>query len=310
MGDLWNVILLDPLLNGLIVISRAFFDNFGIAIIILTVIVRLLTLPLTLRQLKVSKVMAELQPRMKELQKKHGKEKEKLSSETMKLYKEYGVNPMGCILPMVIQFPIWIALYQSIMLALAATPEALFDLSSHLYPWSLVHSAVPLANQWLWLDLSKPDPVFVMPVLVAASMWVQQKMMTIPSPDPSQSQMNTMMQTMMPLMFGFLTLSFPSGLAIYWVASNIIGIVIQYFVTGWGTLKIPTKIPTPWVRTPQPAKAPAAATPTSTPAVVEKREQDGTTGDKRQDGRRSNRTRPTTTRGQPRPDRNRSRKQR
>ncbi len=305
MGELWNLILLDPLLNGLIVISRAFFDNFGIAIIILTVIVRLITIPLTLRQLRVSKVMAELQPRMKELQKKYSKEKEKMSSETMKLYKEYGVNPLGCVLPMVIQFPIWIALYQSIMLALAATPEALFDLSGHLYPWSVVHSAVPLANQWLWLDLGRPDPYFVMPVLVAASMWVQQKMMTMPSMDPSQSQMNTMMGTMMPLLFGFMTLSFPSGLAIYWVASNIIGIVIQYFVTGWGALKIPT----PWVRSPQTRKAPAAVTPAPTATVVEKREQDGTTGDKRQDSRRGHRTRPATTRSKPRSGRNRGPKQ-
>lgn len=305
-GDIWNLILLDPMLNGLIVISRAFLDNFGVSIVILTIIVRLVTLPLTLRQLRVSKVMAEIQPRMKELQKKYGKEKEKLSSETMKLYKEYGVNPLGCVLPMVIQFPIWIALYQSIMLALAATPEALFDLSGHLYPWPLVHSAVPLANQWLWLDLGKPDPIFIMPVLVAGSMWVQQKMMTIPSPDPSQSQMNTMMQTMMPLLFGFFTLSFPSGLALYWVASNIIGIVIQYFVTGWGALKIPT----PWVRTPRPAKSPPEVIPAPAATVVEKRKQDGTTGDKRQDGRRSDGTRPPATRGKPRPDRNRGRKQR
>ncbi len=304
MGDIWNLILLNPLLNGLIVIARGFFDNFGIAIIILTLIVRLATLPLTLRQLKVSKVMAELQPKMKELQQKYGKEKEKLSSETMKLYKEYGVNPLGCVLPMVIQFPIWIALYQSIMLALASTPEALLSLSGHLYPWPLVHSAVPLANHWLWLDLSKPDPIYVLPVLVAGSMWVQQKMMTMPSMDPSQSQMNTMMQTMMPLMFGFLTLSFPSGLAIYWVATNIIGIIIQYFVTGWGSLRVPT----PWRRAPQPGRAPAAVTPSATPTVVEKRKQDAKTGDKRQDGGRGHGTRPATTRSKPRSDRNRDRK--
>ena len=159
----------------------------------------------------------------------------------MKLYKEAGINPLGCIWPMLIQLPIWIAVYQSIIRALAATPENLLDLSRHLYPWAIVTQSIPLNEQFLWLQLSKPDPYLIMAILVGGTMWIQQKMVTAPSADPKQRSMTQMTTVMMPLMFGMITMSFPSGLALYWVVSNIIGIVIQYFVTGgWGYLITPS----------------------------------------------------------------------
>ena len=181
--------------------------------------------------------MSTLQPKIKELQNKYGKDREKLSQETMKLYKEHGVNPVGCAIPTLLQFPIWIGLYQSIIAALGDRPEGMVSLSQHLYPaLDAITRALPLENHFLWMNLANPDTTYILPVLVTASTWIQQKMMATPATDPSQKQMNSMMQTMMPLLFGFMTLQFASGLAVYWIASNLISVVIQYFVTGWGGL--------------------------------------------------------------------------
>jgi YidC/Oxa1 family membrane protein insertase len=234
--DFWNIVLLQPMLNFLIVLSNVFFHNFGIAIIVLVIIVRLLMLPVTLKQLHSTKAMSSLQPKLQEMQKKYGGDRAKLQQEMSKVYKESGVNPMGCLWPMLIQFPIWIALYQSILKALAATPEDLMGLSDRLYSSSYIIGAVPLNERFLWLNLGQPDKYYIMAILVAASMWVLQKMSTVPTSDPKQQSMNNMLVWLMPLMFGFFTISFPSGLAVFWIASNIIGIITQYFITGWGTL--------------------------------------------------------------------------
>jgi YidC/Oxa1 family membrane protein insertase len=184
--------------------------------------------------------MQLLQPRIQELQKKYAKDQRKLQQEMMKVYKEAGINPLGCLWPMLIQLPIWIALYQSIMQAMAATPESLLSLSQHLYHWAAVGQAVPLNDHFLWLRLSQNGDI-ILAVLVGGTMWIQQKMVTPPPADPRQQTMTSMTTLMMPLMFGFFTLSFPSGLALYWVVSNIIGIIIQYFVSGgWGYLRAPS----------------------------------------------------------------------
>jgi YidC/Oxa1 family membrane protein insertase len=241
MTDLWYLIIVDPMLNGLISISALLPKQvqFGLAIILLTIIVRLVLLPVSLRQLKSTKAMQSLQPKMQEIQKKYSKNKQKLQQETMKLYRESGVNPVGCMGPMLIQFPVWIALYQSIMKALATTPENLLDLSHRLYSWQIVSQALPLNNHFLWLDLSSTGDFFLA-ILVGGSMWVQQKMTTPPSADPKQQSTSQSMQIMMPFMFGAFVLMFPSGLAIYWLASNFIGIATQYFLgDGWGYLTNP-----------------------------------------------------------------------
>lgn len=234
----WNEVLLRPMLNGLLLFYGLLFNNFGLSILTLTVVVRLVTLPLTLKQLKATKAMAVIQPKIKELQKKHGKDKQKISQETMRLYREHGISPMGCLLPMVVQFPVWIGLYQVIIISLNLSPEGLLRLSRDLYSWlGLVHEAIPLNAKLLWLDLARPDPTPLLPILVGASMWLTQRQTTLPSADPTQAATNRMMLWMWPLMFAFLTFSFPSGLALYWVVSNVIGIAIQYFVTGWGGLR-------------------------------------------------------------------------
>ena len=237
--NVWDLIILQPMINVLIVVTNYLFSSFGLAIIVLTIVIRGLMLKLTLKQLHATKAMQELQPKLTELQKKHGKDKQRMAQEQMRLYKETGISPAGCVLPMLVQMPIWIALYQSIMLALAVTPEGLLNLSQYLYSWPVVYSMLPLESQFLWLDLAVPDKTLILALLVGGTMWVQQKMVMPRTADPKQQAQSRMMLWLMPLMFGFFCLSFPSGLALYWAISNIISIGMQYFVTGWGGLVKP-----------------------------------------------------------------------
>ncbi len=238
VGEIWDLIILSPMINILIVVSSALFNNFGLSIIVLTIIVRGVTTPLTLKQLRSTKALQELQPKMAELHQKYGKDKQKLAQEQMRMYKESGVNPAGCLLPMLIQLPIWISLFQSIIRVLAIVPEDFLKLSGHLYSaWPQVFSLVPLNSRFLWLDLAVPDRFLMLPILVGGTMWLQQKMVTSKTGDPKQQAQSQMMLWIMPLMFAFLTLQFPSGLALYWVVSNVISIGMQYFITGgWGGL--------------------------------------------------------------------------
>ena len=230
----WELIIQQPVINVLIMMSHYLGGYFGLAIIALTIVVNVAMLPLTRKQIKSTQAMQSLQPRIAELQKKYAKDKQKLAQEQMKLYKESGMNPAGCLVPMLVQMPIWIALYQSIMMSLAVAPEGLLNLSRYLYSWPAVYSIVPLGNDFLWLNLAKPDTFLA--ILVGGTMWLQQKMSTPISADPRQAAQSKMMLWMMPLMFAFLALSFPSGLALFWVTSSVVRIVMQYRVTGWGGL--------------------------------------------------------------------------
>jgi len=233
--NVWELIIQQPLTNVLIVVAHFFGDNFGVAIILLTILVNLALLPLTLSQIRSSKRMQDLQPKLAEIQKKYGKDRQKLAQEQMKIYKESGIKPAGCLLPMIIQMPVWFALYQSIMLALAAVPEGLLNLARYLYPWPVVFSSLPLNPYFLGMNLAQPN--FILAILVGASMWIQQKMSATPTDDPRSAASSQMMTWMMPLLFAFLALSFPSGLSLYWIASSLIRIILQYRVTGWGTLR-------------------------------------------------------------------------
>ena len=234
-GELWNAGPVALMINSLIALSSYFAGNFGLAIIIMTVVIRTAMYPLTAKQLHSTRAMQELQPRIAELQKKYGKDKQRLAQEQMSLYKEQGISPAGCVVPMLIQMPIWIALYQSIIKVLPIVPEELLGLSRFLWNWPMVYSALPLNSTFLWLDLVRPD--IPIAIIVGATMWLQQKMVTPKTADPQQQAQSQMMLWMMPLMFGFLAMSFPSGLALYWVISNVITIVMQYFtVGGWGGL--------------------------------------------------------------------------
>jgi len=230
----WELIIQQPVINVLIVMSHYLADSFGLAIIALTIIVNICMFPLTRSQIRSTKAMQELQPKLAEIQKKYGKDRQKMAQEQMRLYKESGVKPAGCAITLIIQMPVWIALYQSIMLTLAVAPEGLLNLSKYLYSWPVVYSVLPLSRDFLWFNLAQPD--LFLAILVGGTMWLQQKMsMTTPT-DPKQRSQSQMMLWMMPLMFAFLALSFPSGLSLFWAASSIVRIVLQYRVTGWGGL--------------------------------------------------------------------------
>ncbi|MEX0786549.1 MAG: YidC/Oxa1 family membrane protein insertase [Dehalococcoidia bacterium] len=230
---LWTHGLVIPMTNMLVLLARVSFGNFGIAIIIFTLIMRGATWPLTQQQLRASRAMQTAQPRIQQIQKQH-KDPRRRSEETMKVYREAGFSPLGCIWPMLVQFPIWIALYQSIRFTLGTTPENLLALSQRLYPLDYLRTAVPLEMHFLWMDMAQPDSTLIMAVLVGGSTWVQQRMTTptTASADPQQQSVNNTMLFMMPLMFAFFTLQFPSGLALYWVATNVVGIVMQFFYQG------------------------------------------------------------------------------
>jgi YidC/Oxa1 family membrane protein insertase len=293
IGFVWNQIILGPMINGMVFLYAILFSNFGVSILVFTVIIRLATLNLTLRQIRMTKSMSRIQPMLKEIQAKHANDRARISQETMRLYKEQGVNPLGCLGPMVIQMPIWIGLYQAIIQTLPVNPEALVRLSGKLYSWlPLVNQAVPLNSQFLWLDLAQPDGTPIIPVLVGASMWAVQKMTIVPSADPKQAQTSQMMLYMMPLMMMFFSFSLPSGLSLYWVASNLIQMGIQYFVTGWGNLLPSSRV------------APVPQTSPTQP--VKEMVQDGDdTGSDRKVSRGSDRDRPRPARRRARPGRSR-----
>jgi YidC/Oxa1 family membrane protein insertase len=237
LGDWWNLIFFEPMLNSLLFLYRLLGRSFVLSIIVFTLLIKLITLPFTLKQLQTTKKTQEIQGKVEELKKKYGNDKEKLNQETIKLYQEAGISPTGCLGPMLIQFPIWIGMYQSILNILATNPLQLFALGKHIYPiFPQLSQLVPFQSRFLWVDLGKPDPYYILPILVVASMWIQQKMSTTSSGDSQQQQMNQSMQLMMPLMFGLFMYTAPAGVAFYFVVSNITGIVQQYYSTGWGDL--------------------------------------------------------------------------
>jgi YidC/Oxa1 family membrane protein insertase len=243
IGEIFNLILLRPILNALLLLYSVFGHNYALALVVLTVVLRLATQPLMASQMKMTKKMNELQPRLKELEKKYGQDKERLAQEQMKIYKEHGVNPMGGCLPMLAQFPLWIALYNAITQTLGRTPAQLLSLSKHIYGFGVfsgLYQLVPLASKFLWLDLGRPDPFYIIPILTALTMWLSQKMMTPATSGDADSQSAQLSQTMqltMPVMFGIITVNVASGLGLYFLISNVVSMVMQYFTTGWGGLK-------------------------------------------------------------------------
>lgn len=240
LGVLWDQVIMRPMINSISLLYLV-FGSFGVSILVFTAIVKVLTIPLTIRQTRQMKRMSELQPKMKAIQERYkGKSdadsRRQQQQETMRLYREAGVNPVGCLGPMFIQFPIWIGLYQAILRVVPPTPEGLVRLSESFYSWNPAARLVPFNSHFLGMDmvdLVQAGPLYfaiAMPVLVGVSMFIQQKLTTPASTDPRQAQTNQIMLWTMPVMFGYFTLLFPAGLGIYILFSNILGIIIQYFI--------------------------------------------------------------------------------
>jgi YidC/Oxa1 family membrane protein insertase len=220
----WNLFLVHPLERALQFLATDLGLGAGVAIIVFTILMRVVLLPLTMQQFRSQKAMQQLQPELKELQKKYGKDKEKLQAETMQLYKERGVNPAAGCLPLVVQMPILFALYAALN--------------------ALAHTDPTFQQPFLWVkQLNLPDVIiigaisipFIFPILTAASQWVQQRMMTPQTDDPQQRMQNSMMQ-FMPLMMLYFGTTISAGVVLYWLTQNLFGIIQQYFQTGWGSL--------------------------------------------------------------------------
>jgi YidC/Oxa1 family membrane protein insertase len=227
MGNIFDILLINPLTNALMILYGLLFNSYVLAIIVLTLIIRLVTLPLTLKQQISSYKMQAMQPQMKALQEKYKNDPQTLQAEMRKL----GFNPLSGCLPLLIQFPILIGLYQAITRTLALTPLSLMELGSHVYGFlPNISRLVPINSTFFIWDLGQPDPYFIIPIVVVVTTYFSNKLMTPPTTDPTMRQTNQMMQLMMPLMFGFFMLSTPVGLGVYWIASNLVG-VLQYYLT-------------------------------------------------------------------------------
>jgi len=200
----WVKWLALPLLKALKWIDT-YVHNYGVAIILLTILVKLIFWPLGNMSYRSMKGMQKLQPQMKKLQEKYKDDKAKLQQETMALYKANKVNPMTGCLPMLIQLPVFFGLYRAL-----------------LYSIELRHAPFVF---WIQ-DLSAKDPYYITPIIMGATMFLQQKM----SPAPGGNEMQAKMMLWMPVIFTFLFLNFPSGLVIYWLFNNILSIGQQYYI--------------------------------------------------------------------------------
>ena len=238
---MWNTLIIEPMCNALLWIY-SLVGNFGIAIILFTILIRLITHPLTASQVKSTAKMTELQKSKKwqEMQKKNKDDKNKLAQEQMALYKELGINPMGSCLPMLIQFPIIIGLYQAVTRVMAGSPFQLLDLSKLIYPFINASELIPLKTQFLWMNMGQPERVTifgvgipVLTILVVITTFLQSKLMTPPPANPGDqaAQMSKMMNLYMPLLMGYFAYTLNAGLALYFVVGNLVGIA-QYALLG------------------------------------------------------------------------------
>nr|WP_245671839.1 YidC/Oxa1 family membrane protein insertase [Desulfuribacillus stibiiarsenatis] len=177
--------------------------SYGVAILVVTIIIRFITLPFMIKQMKSMKAMQRLQPEMTKLKEKYKDNQQKLNEETMKLFQKHNVNPLAGCLPLIIQMPILIAFYQSIMY------------NVHIREAS-----------FLFFELGQKDPTYILPILAALTTYLQQKTMTISQDNPQAKAL----LYLMPAMILFISATLPSALGLYWVYSNIFSIAQNYFM--------------------------------------------------------------------------------
>ncbi len=243
MGSIWSSFV------GLLELALIWFSSItgsvALGIIFFTIAARLIILPLTLTSIRSSRKMQELQPMIKELQRKYGKDQQKLQEETLKLYREYKINPVGGCLPMLLQLPIFFGVYQAVYHLFGGEAGRVF-----LSPAAAARLTDPdiaaIFSQKLFgvIDAGAvsfgPDGFagviyLVLPTLSIIFQLLQTVMATPRVQDPQQKVMTQTMM-FMPLIFGYIAFTFPQGAVLYWVISSMVGIVQQYFTSGWGSL--------------------------------------------------------------------------
>lgn len=235
-SEIWRAIV-----SGLFFLMQAFYKltgNYGVAIILLTLFIRLLILPLTWRQTKSMIALQKFQPELKKIQEKYKDDKERLSQEMMKFYREHKVNPFSGCFPLLIQLPIFIALYTAIRTYLLTPPTALLGNTLSLLPGG-PSALVFKSSSFLWIenlaDTTRiADPVFVLVILLGFTTWYSQKQVM---KDPKQKNM----LIIMPLFTVFIGLSLPAGVVLYWLVTNIFQIAQQYGIE-WYEKKHPEEV--------------------------------------------------------------------
>ncbi len=251
---MWNTLLVEPILNLLMLFYEVLFSNLGLAILGLTMVIRLILFPLTLPSLRMSKKQAELKPALDKLKNKFSDNKEKLAQEQMKLMREHGVNPaLGC-LPQIVQLIVLIALYQVFRQVLAADGQAVAELNRMLYfDFLRIPAEASINTKFLYLDLTQPDPFYVLPILAGLSQAglflfgnklrggaaEEEKKESSENAgkdgqkegaDDIMQSMQSQMGFIFPLMTVFIGLRLQSGLVLYWVASVLLSLVQQVIV--------------------------------------------------------------------------------
>jgi YidC/Oxa1 family membrane protein insertase len=252
---MWESIIVDPFTNVLFIIYKLVFGQFGIAIILFTILIRLVTHPLMVKQIKGSQAMQAMQnnKEWQDIQKKYKGDKEKLAQEQMRMYKELGINPLASCLPTIIQIPIIFGLYQSIVRALAPSPAQLLILTHGVWSFWGLDKLIPVNSKFLWMNLGQPERIYIagigiplLAILVAITTYIQSKVTMPPpaSPNDQGAAMNKMMSLYMPLLLGYFAYNYASGLAVYFIVSNLAGLA-QYAMMGkvnWKAL-LPGKKP-------------------------------------------------------------------
>ncbi len=249
---MWESLIIEPLINALLFIYNLIGENFGLAIILFTIIIKVVSWPLMSKQIKSSQAMQEMHndPDWIAIQKKYKNDRDKLAQEQMSFYKKKGISPFASCLPTLIQFPIIIGLYQSIIQTMGNAPKQMLNLIPKISPLNDLFSfipglkeplaLIPLNSQFLWMDIGRPERVFipgisfgipVLAIIVAATSYLQTKLIATPSADSQSNQMSGMMNIYMPLLMGWFAYSLASGLALYFLASNLFSI-IQYAILG------------------------------------------------------------------------------
>lgn len=249
IGYLFNIIFTFPIFNALMVLDRL-FGNFGLAIVVLTLLVKLILFPLTLQQLKSMKATQALAPQLNEIKKKYAKDQKAQMEATQALYKEYGMNPLaGNCLPLLVQMPVLFGLFYALS-AVLRTAKNVGDINQLLYPFIQPFTHMPnlMMNWFAWINpawqypLNLPDPTHILPILAALATYLQLRMSqqrtgTTATSDAMAQQMK-LMQLISPAMVLFFGWNYAAGLALYWTVSSVFAMFQQYFVTGWGSLLV------------------------------------------------------------------------
>lgn len=226
----WNLAIVDPLI-GVLQFLAGFTGSGGLAIILMTLLIKTILLPLSLKQTASMKAMQALQPELAAIRKKY-KDREKVTQETMRLYKERGVNPASGCLPMIPTMIVLIGLYSALQQLAQHDPE--------------------FQQPFLWVPrLDHPDVVHIgelalpgiLPIAMAITQYFSSKMMTMPSADPQQASINRMTTIIMPAMMLFWGITFPAGLVLYWFVSNVFEMVRLYFTMGASALNLGPLLP-------------------------------------------------------------------